>query len=128
MRKLLVILLILLYGVSSSGMTLYVHYCCDKVEKIDLAPVKKDACDMGHKKPTKNCCENKGILFKINADQKSENSAELLIKNFQIKKMILNSWVIKISLPRVEKTGFTVSSPPFYLSAPVYILNCVFLI
>jgi hypothetical protein len=118
----------MLYGVSSSGMTLYVHYCCDKIEKIDLAPIKENGCDMGHKKPMKNCCEIKGISFKITVDQKSENSAELLIRSFQIEKMILNTGVTKISLPRVEKIGFTDSSPPYNLSAPVYILHCVFLI
>lgn len=128
MRKLVVILLILFYGVSSSGMTLYIHYCCGKIDSIDLAPIKKNDCDMGHKKPMKNCCEDKGISFKISTDQKSENSTELLAKNFQVEKTVFETRLTTIRLPGLINTGFTDSSPPYNLSSPLYILNCIFLI
>ena len=35
---------LILYGVSSPGATLYVRYCCGKIDKIDFSGSKKDHC------------------------------------------------------------------------------------
>ena len=61
MKKLLVIVLLLVYGAASSGMTLHLHYCCGKLDKIDLAPVKHKGCGSEHKLGKKSCCDNKEL-------------------------------------------------------------------
>jgi len=57
----LIILLMLVYGVSSTGATVQLHYCCGKLKSIKLgsAPVKN--CGMQHKMGSKPCCETKEI-------------------------------------------------------------------
>lgn len=75
MKKLLVIAILLVYGASSSGMTLYIHYCCGKVETLGLSPVSGKNC----KEPGKTglaktpCCEDKTLSFSLKADQVPAN-------------------------------------------------------
>jgi hypothetical protein len=79
MKKFLVIILLLVYGVSSSGMTLHLHYCCDKLDKIDLSPVKH-SCGGENKISKKSCCDNKELSFNLKADQ---TAVKLLVPAFQ---------------------------------------------
>lgn len=74
MRKIAVIFLLLVYGCAASGATLYLHYCCGKLDRISFH---------GSNKPSrmkcmsaKDCCDNKQIELKIKADQ------ELVAKTF----------------------------------------------
>src|SRR4051812_18635981 len=71
MKKLLVIALLLVYGMSSSGMTLYIHYCCGKVKTLGLAPVADKNCkETNESKLAKQpCCQDKEISFSLKADQ-----------------------------------------------------------
>jgi hypothetical protein len=68
MKKTLVILVLLAYGLSSTGMTLHFHYCCGKLDAITLSSYTKKVC------PTqsvsgKGCCDNKHIELKLKQDQ-----------------------------------------------------------
>ena len=71
MKKLLVIAILLVYAASSSGMTLYIHYCCGKVENLGLTPVAGKKC--GERSETSlakpPCCEDKTVSFSLKADQ-----------------------------------------------------------
>jgi hypothetical protein len=78
MKKLLVIVLLLVYGVSSSGMTLHLHYCCGKLDQIDLSPVKH-TCGGENKPGKKSCCDNKELNFNLKADQ---TPVKLLVPTF----------------------------------------------
>lgn len=49
-----------MYGVSSSGATLYFHYCCGKLKNIELSSVNSH-CGKDHKMGSKACCETKLI-------------------------------------------------------------------
>jgi hypothetical protein len=69
MKKLLVIMLMLVYGFSTTGMTLQLHYCCGKLKSVELAPVKDPGCGNQHKMGSKPCCETKNINSKSKADQ-----------------------------------------------------------
>ena len=68
MKKVLVIVLLLVYGASSSGMTLHLHYCCGKLDRIDLSPVQHH-CGGESKVSKKSCCDNKELNFDLKADQ-----------------------------------------------------------
>src|SRR6478735_1982944 len=71
MKKILVIMLMLVYGFSSTGMTLRLHYCCGKLKSVELAPVKDPGCGNKHKMGSRPCCETKNINLKGKADQDS---------------------------------------------------------
>lgn len=72
MKKFAVILLLLLYGSSSIGMTLHFHYCCGKLKRIDLSAAPAVACSMDKKVPAASstpCCDHKQLTFQIKSDQ-----------------------------------------------------------
>lgn len=79
MKKVLVIVLLLVYGVSSSGMTLHLHYCCGKLDRIDLSPVQHH-CGGENKVSKKSCCDNRALTFDLKADQ---TAVKLLVPAFQ---------------------------------------------
>ncbi len=71
MKKLLAIILILVYGLSSTGTTVHFQYCCGKLEKIDFVPpvTKHCAGDKGSKIENKKCCDDKEVSLKISSEQ-----------------------------------------------------------
>ena len=71
MKKLLAIVLLMVYGLSSTGMTVHFQYCCGKLEKIDLAPPTTKHCagDKGSKIENKKCCDDKEVSLKISSEQ-----------------------------------------------------------
>jgi hypothetical protein len=71
-KKLLTIALLLIYGLSSSGMTLQFNYCCGKLKSIKLTPLAKIACDMKQPMGSKPCCDHRQVDLKIKSDQKAE--------------------------------------------------------
>ncbi|RYY47385.1 MAG: hypothetical protein EOO06_12615 [Chitinophagaceae bacterium] len=71
MKKLLAIMILLVYGLSSTGMTVHFQYCCGKLEKIDLVPPITNHCvgDKGNKIENKKCCDDKEVSLKISSEQ-----------------------------------------------------------
>jgi hypothetical protein len=128
MKKIAAIILIIVYGASVSGMTLHLHYCCGKVEKINFLPAGKSDCSksMGLKKPMKQCCDDKLVSLKIKSDQKTETGPKLLDKLFQSKLIYLVATDIEKSGYWHNKTGFTDNSPPWVAATPVYIIYCTY--
>lgn len=74
MKRLAVILLFILYGTASMGMTVHFHYCCGKLDKVDLNPTEPKHCKAGKAKNMGNkpCCDNKEVSLSIKQDQSSE--------------------------------------------------------
>lgn len=81
MKKLFAIMLLLMYGFSSTGMTLHLHYCCGKLDAIDLSPVEDGHCGGDHKVVKKTCCDEKQVSLKIKSEQ---NLAKFLNPVFQL--------------------------------------------
>jgi len=81
MKKLFAIMLLLVYGFSSTGMTLHLHYCCGKLDAIDLSPVKDEHCGGKHKLIKKSCCDEKQVSLKLKSEQ---NPAKFLNPVFQL--------------------------------------------
>lgn len=50
----------MIYGVSSSGATLYMHYCCGKLVDIEISS-NLSHCGDKHKNGSHKCCETKLI-------------------------------------------------------------------
>ncbi len=80
MKKVFVIVLMLAYGLSSSGMTLNLHYCCGKLDDISIGVKKEKSCPMGISLKKTGCCSDKQISATSLADQ------QVQIKWLQINK------------------------------------------
>ena len=97
MKKFLVILLLLVYGAASSGMTLQFHYCCGKLDNVALTLPKDTHCGTDHKMGRKPCCDVKELALKIKSEQQTSTALQLFI-----------------SLPAIKPT-----LPDFYVASPV---------
>jgi hypothetical protein len=82
MKKAFVILLLLVYGASASGMTLHLHYCCGKLEKIDFSSPDPKHCKGGkeNRMASRPCCDSKEISIKITGEQ---NPGKIFQASFQ---------------------------------------------
>ena len=116
----------LVYGISSSGATLYVHYCCGKVDRIEFVEKKKSNCPFANKIARKGCCDNKQVQLKIKNDYKVEAQTQLSFKEY----CAYHNYTHPVSEPLFcnynNILSFTDTSPPLISSTPVYISNCVF--
>ena len=105
LKKLLVIFLLMVYGLSSSGMTIQFHYCCGKLKSIHLSPVTEKQCGMKHSMFSKPCCNDKQVQFQLKGDQKSEQAKCILFVPGPIEKaeVFLNfrPSVSKIIIPEI---------------------------
>lgn len=71
MKKLLAFILIMVYGLSSSGMTVHFHYCCGKLDKVSLEPVK-GKCESSSLVKPKKCCDSKQVELKLKGEQQQK--------------------------------------------------------
>lgn len=71
MKKLFAFILIMAYGLSSSGMTVHFHYCCGKLDKISLEPVK-GKCEGARSMKSKSCCDSKQVKLQLKGEQQHQ--------------------------------------------------------
>lgn len=135
MKKIVILLLMFVYSMSTSGMTVYLHYCCGKLDKIQVAASEKPHCepvedcgnqqkcdsysDLGHAK----CCFDQSVALKISAEQEP-----LLLSKNCIQPIHLVPTAIVVVTPQLaaqDVQPYTIVSAQYNLS-PLHIRNCVF--
>jgi hypothetical protein len=123
MKKLLVIMLMLMYGFSSTGMTLQLHYCCGKLKSIKWTPAQESGCGSKHKMGSKPCCENKQLSNKVKADH---DNYQPVVKSFkvlpEVVKHAADSSVLSSKGAQLSPVAF---APPPLVSQPLFIRNRV---
>jgi hypothetical protein len=124
MKKILVILFLLAYGFSATGMTLHLHYCCGKLKSIEWSPVSDNECGEKHSMGSKPCCETKKISSSNDTDQEYLLVASKLVK-FSKQPVVHNDAVVTpvSTAPSIQE--FSPVSPP-YPAPPLFIQYCVF--
>jgi len=113
----------MVYGLSSSGMTIQFHYCCGKLKSIQLASVTEKQCGMKHSMFNKPCCSDKHVEFKLKGDQKPEQAKFVFFTPVDIEKeeVFLNCQPLVVSRNIVPE----IFAPPPPAN-PLYIFNCVY--
>lgn len=69
MKKLVVILITLVYGLSSTGAIVNLDYCCGKLADISLLPVENKDCKDGCGMKATSCCDSKQLYLKVKGEQ-----------------------------------------------------------
>jgi hypothetical protein len=123
MKKLASILLLLVYGLSSSGMTLRLDYCCGKLDKIEFSPLAVKQDGINHSMGKRSCCESKQIEFKLKADQKAEQANKLISPTPAIVKGNAGIFISR-SLSSRETVPEILTPPP--LKTPLHISHCMY--
>jgi hypothetical protein len=124
MKKLLVILFLLAYGFSASGMTVHLHYCCGKLKSIEWAPVSDNECGEKHSMGSKPCCETKKISNSNDADQEYLLVAAKMAKFSKLPVVHTDAVVVQARTISTFQY-FSPVSPP-HPSSPLFIQYCVF--
>jgi hypothetical protein len=125
MKKVFIILLMLVYGLSSSGMTISLHYCCGKLDGISFSGKQGKSCDMGNHLKKSGCCDDKQISASITGEQQTAskwvqvNKQPVSIPNFPAVNSLFTDYII--SVDRLAR-GVPVPISP----VPLFIRNCVF--
>jgi hypothetical protein len=124
LKKIVAILFLLVYGLSSTGATIQFHYCCGKLKTIKLTQVAQKECGMKHSAPGKRkCCDDKQIELKIKADQKAEQAVKFTSWSPSIAKQELP---IVVEKPVVSKAIVQEVFAPPPLGNTLYIFYCVY--
>jgi hypothetical protein len=129
MKKLTIILLMLVYGLSSSGMSITVHYCMSDFAGWDLSSDASSAacssCGM-KKQERKGCCHDEKKTVKSEKDQKN---VEVFVGSLKAPVTILNENYSVYSPDYFSNTikGLPSShAPPYENKVAQYIYNCSF--
>ncbi len=117
-----------IYGVTSFGMTLHLHYCCGKLDKVSLSSKISAACKFettGDNKTihNKSCCDNKEFELKIKADQ--ETSSQQIL-SFELQPVNTPGYSSRLLYLQKAPVNFLYTGPPFLSSIPLFITNCVY--
>ena len=126
MKKVIVIVLMLVYGVSSMGMTLNLHYCCGKFSAINFSAALKNNYPAGNSITTKGCCDTKQIELTIKSDYQKDTEIKTGIKQLQVEKLLPVYFTAATPLLQGGVFAFADSSPPFSASVPLNILFCIY--
>jgi recombinational DNA repair protein (RecF pathway) len=123
-KKFLAISLLMIYGLSSFGITVNFHYCCGKLKTVKLSNVKTKSCGMEKKMAGKSCCGDKTFELKVKTDYNTQSSYTLspissIIIPYSYNNEILNTQYSILNTQYLQPP--TLGSPP-----PLYILHCIY--
>ena len=125
MKKLSIILLMLVYTLSSTGMTINMHYCCGKLDGVTFFPKKERSCKMGNHLKKSGCCNDKQISSSLTADQQTA------AKSVQSTKQTIAAAVCHVGNTSFKDYIVSVDrlargTPKHIPLIPLFIKNCVF--
>ena len=128
MKKAALILLILIYSMSSFGVTFNEFYCCGKLKAISVT-----LSEVGKDKATKDtdkggCCKTKLQSFKV---KDTHIAAEKItsLTNYFVDLQLCNSTFQDIFFVSQKTTiAYKSNAPPLPTKVPIYIYNSTFLI
>lgn len=129
MKKFLVSILAILYFTTSVGATVQLHYCMSDLVGWELSVKTSSSfcssCGM-QKQKHKGCCHDEKKTIKIEKDQKNVETFFNFIKTpvtfISSDHSVYHSLCLSDTF-RVLPYG---NSPPYNLTVPPYIYNCVF--
>ena len=124
MKKLLAIVVLLMYGFSSTGMSISLHYCCGKLKSIDWTVPKHKSCGDTQNMGGKPCCETKLISSNDNSDQDlSQDVLKPAPPDLIEPKIFAETKSLSLNNRQLTVEVF---APPPLLSLPLYISHRVF--
>lgn len=112
------------YGLSSSGMSVKLYYCCGKLERITFSSRFEPNCTGNDKSSVKKCCDKKEVDLKVKADQESATKQVSILglhvipTNYQVRPQAFH-----VNDFRLNPFG---NGPPASSTLPLFIKNSVF--
>lgn len=129
MKRLSLFLLVILYLVVSSGITLSFHYCMGKLADWEWGAKEEVCSSCGHKHTSSDCCSTEAHFIKLIVDQNAEYSS---VMDFTpaILTLLPDLWGYFL-LPVTVKNGYAhlgLSHSFRQGEVPLFIYHCLLLI
>lgn len=124
MKKLLVILILVIYLPAISGMAINSFYCCGKLASVRIQLISNTG---GGHNPNENgnCCENNMQYFKVHDAQQasvSEASVKAPVLSLNFRLPLIEAGTGLYSLSHTHKGSF-LHSPPIRTSVSLFLQN-----
>lgn len=122
MKKILLILLICAYALSTMGVGLGEFYCCGKLKDkfISLADTNKKECTK------EGCCKTKYQFFKVKDNHLASADIHLPAKHFTVLYFYAPAYT-PVSFVQQTAPAHRSHAPPQYDdNKPLYLSNCIF--
>lgn len=129
MKKFLVAILAFLYISSSTGATVYMHYCMGRLANSGLVHHRAKTCNMcGMENKCNDCCKDENKFFKIQTDQEVVAYVFHTMQPFAVALPVSFFEMPSVDVSTIAEENPISHSPPQSSDVAVYIRNCVFLI
>lgn len=126
MKKIALILLICVYGLSSFGVGIRQFYCCGKLKSttISLLQDGKGKCVKGDE--NSGCCKTKFKSLKVKDTHIAADDISNPVKHFTDLHLFTPSFEVMTLANDLIDIANPSHAPPAHHGIPVYILNCNF--
>lgn len=128
MKKIFIFILALLYIAGSTGATVNMHYCMDKLAAWDFGHDKSNTCDKCGMKKGQGCCRDEHKFIKNSADQKTAEAGIQMAELLAIALPVSFIEIVPVHLISITLDNSISQAPLRSCGVAVYIRNCVFLI
>lgn len=128
MKKIVLIILTLLYAVVSSGITLNLHYCMGRLTGVEWGSASVCA-SCGQKKMASHCCSNETQYVKLALDQDVSQATVTSLSPAVVELMPVFQTGLGEMLPEdILQPSAVFDSPPGQTGVPLFVHHCTFLI
>ena len=132
MKKIVAISLLIIYGYTSVGATIHMHYCMNEFVGWNLrhSSTENKCGRCGMKEMKGGCCKDEHKQIKLSLDQNNNQIKSLLAEQIFAPALIIDIYIGSFLLhASVINTITNNNAPPnTWQSLPLYLSNCVFLI
>lgn len=136
MKKIIATILSIVYLATSSGFTMYSHYCMDKLIGSSFSlnyasnSPKCNLCSNGENdiSISQGCCKDLSKDVKLDKKQHRSDAIKQVQKEVLDLSVYHHLGAYSFLFPTITLSLPQINGPPLLYQAAVYLLNCVFLI
>ena len=126
MKKIILILLLIVYTSATFGIGVNQFYCCNKLKSISIAFIISEEKNCGMNDKIDNCCKTKYQFFKVKDSHFSEVGSTDLVKGFSQTDLYIPFFEQVVFTNTLPTVAIYCNPPPLRNNIPIYLLGSVF--
>ena len=125
-RLTIILFFVLIYSVTSTGLSVKAHYCCGELKSVSLF-TPRSCC--GKSEKSKGCCHDETKYFKVKDSQLQIDKFAEIQPLLVIIEPIEFHFLIRTDVPK-DRTSYSriYDPPPLHVKTPIFIKNRVLII
>lgn len=129
MKKFLATILAFLYLATTTGATVHMHYCMDKLVELNLWHSEKDQCSncgMENSQQDNGCCKDEHKQVKLENDHYKAGTAFQAMQLTALALPVYFNEITPVTFSSVTEENPRSHAPPRSCDIAIYKRNCVF--